>query len=66
MTIDSLYKTVFLFLIAIAGSICCKKDNAMPQQVGQIYPSYNISSEQPDKTGKSSNAVELAAKMKLG
>lgn len=31
-----------------------------------IYPSYNTSPKAPDATGMSSNAVELAAKMKLG
>lgn len=31
-----------------------------------IYPSYNISPKAPDATGMGSNAVELAAKMKLG
>lgn len=31
-----------------------------------LYPSYNTSPQAPDATGMSSNAVELAAKMKLG
>jgi len=31
-----------------------------------IYPTYNTSPKAPDATGMSSNAVELAAKMKLG
>lgn len=31
-----------------------------------IYPSYNTAPQSPDETGMSSNAVELAAKMKLG
>ncbi|MBL0739576.1 cellulase family glycosylhydrolase [Chryseolinea lacunae] len=31
-----------------------------------IYPSYNTSPKAPDATGMGSNAVELAAKMKLG
>lgn len=35
-------------------------------QVSLIYPSYNTSPQPPDATGMSSNAVELAAKMKLG
>jgi endoglucanase len=34
--------------------------------VPTIYPSYNTSPKEPDATGMSSNAVELAAKMKLG
>ncbi|MEO7991280.1 MAG: cellulase family glycosylhydrolase [Chryseolinea sp.] len=35
-------------------------------QMSQLYPSYNTSPKPPDATGMSSNAVELAAKMKLG
>ncbi len=35
-------------------------------QVSQIYPSYNTSPKTPDAAGMSSNAVDLAAKMKLG
>ncbi|MGS2765041.1 cellulase family glycosylhydrolase [Sinomicrobium sp. M5D2P9] len=35
-------------------------------QGSMIYPSYNTSPLPPDATGMSSNAVELAAKMKLG
>ena len=35
-------------------------------QASQIYPSYNTSPKAPDATGMSSNAVDLAAKMKLG
>lgn len=35
-------------------------------QVSQIYPSYNTSPQPPDASGMSSNAMELAAKMKLG
>lgn len=35
-------------------------------QGSTIYPSYNTSPLPPDATGMSSNAVELAAKMKLG
>jgi aryl-phospho-beta-D-glucosidase BglC (GH1 family) len=35
-------------------------------QYPTIYPSYNTSPKAPDATGMSSNAVELAAKMKLG
>lgn len=35
-------------------------------QVPQIYPSYNTSPQPPDATGMSSNAVELAARIKLG
>jgi aryl-phospho-beta-D-glucosidase BglC (GH1 family) len=31
-----------------------------------IYPSYNISPQSPDETGMSSDAVELATKIKLG
>lgn len=31
-----------------------------------LYPSYNTSPQPPDETGMSSNAVELAAKIKLG
>lgn len=34
--------------------------------VPSIYPSYNTSPQEPDMTGMSSNAVELASKMKLG
>jgi endoglucanase len=34
--------------------------------VPDIYPSYNTSPKAPDATGMSSNAVELAAKIKLG
>ncbi len=64
--IDYLYKISFVFLIAITGLTACEKEKSKPQQISQIYPSYNISPEQPDKTGMSSNAVELAAKMKLG
>ncbi|MBC9796623.1 glycoside hydrolase family 5 protein [Sinomicrobium weinanense] len=36
------------------------------EQGSMIYPSYNISPLPPDATGMSSNAAELAAKMKLG
>ncbi len=35
-------------------------------QGSMIYPSYNTSPLPPDATGMSSNAVELAGKMKLG
>ena len=35
-------------------------------QVSQLYPSYNTSPQPPDDSGMGSNAVELAAKMKLG
>lgn len=35
-------------------------------QAALIYPSYNTSPLAPDATGMGSNAVELAAKMKLG
>lgn len=31
-----------------------------------LYPNYNTSAKEPDASGMSSNAVELAAKMKLG
>ncbi len=34
--------------------------------VAHIYPSYNTSPKIPDSTGMSSNAVQLAAKIKLG
>ncbi len=34
--------------------------------VPSIYPSYNTSPKDPDASGMSSNAVELAAKIKLG
>ncbi len=34
--------------------------------VPSIYPSYNTSPKEPDATGMESNAVELAAKIKLG
>jgi endoglucanase len=35
-------------------------------QPSQLFPSYNTSPKPPDQTGMSTNAVELAAKMKLG
>ena len=35
-------------------------------QASVLYPSYNTSPKAPDQTGMSSNAVQLAAKMKLG
>lgn len=35
-------------------------------QVSQLYPSYNTFPKPPDATGMSSDAVELAAKIKLG
>jgi endoglucanase len=35
-------------------------------QKGNLYPNYNISPLAPDATGMSSNAVELAKKIKLG
>lgn len=35
-------------------------------QTRRIYPSYNVSPKPADATGMSSNAVQLAAKMKLG
>jgi endoglucanase len=35
-------------------------------QVSQLYPSYNTSPKPPDATGMNSNAVQLAAKIKLG
>lgn len=34
--------------------------------IAQNYPKYNVSPQNPDRTGMSDNAVELAAKMKLG
>jgi endoglucanase len=36
------------------------------QQAGNLYPSYNTSPIDPDETGMTSYAVELAAKIKLG
>ncbi|WPR76171.1 cellulase family glycosylhydrolase [Algoriphagus sp. NG3] len=35
-------------------------------QISSLYPSYNTSPLPPDASGMSSNAVELAAKMKMG
>jgi len=35
-------------------------------QTSNIYPNYNTSAKAPDATGMSSNAVQLAAKIKLG
>lgn len=35
-------------------------------QLATIYPSYNISPKAPDATGMSSNAAQLAAKIRLG
>jgi len=35
-------------------------------QLAQLYPSYNLSPIAPDATGMSSNAVQLAAKMRTG
>jgi aryl-phospho-beta-D-glucosidase BglC (GH1 family) len=43
-----------------------KVSQAYVLTVPSIYPSYNISPQSPDETGMSSNAVELAAKMKMG
>jgi endoglucanase len=36
------------------------------EQEGDLYPNYNTSPIDPDETGMASNAVELAAKIKLG
>jgi endoglucanase len=54
-----------------AATISITSENAQTvqvqvQQAGDIYPSYNTSPTEPDATGMSSNAVELAAKIKLG
>ncbi|MDQ0640989.1 endoglucanase [Pedobacter sp. W3I1] len=35
-------------------------------QIGNLYPTYNLSPKAPDATGMSSTAVQLAAKMHLG
>ncbi|WAC13505.1 glycoside hydrolase family 5 protein [Dyadobacter pollutisoli] len=66
MKIACLYKPALIFFVTITGLTACEKEKSEPQQLSQIYPSYNISPKQPDITGMSSNAVELAAKMKMG
>ncbi|MEO7579957.1 MAG: hypothetical protein ABIT83_20305, partial [Massilia sp.] len=37
-----------------------------PDPVPSLYPSYNVSPQPADLTGMTSNAVQLAAKLKLG
>ena len=48
------------FLIALLVVTGCHQENNV------IYPSYNVSPKAPDATGMGSNAVQLAAKFKLG
>ena len=62
---------VFEILIAILSIVSFKeKDNIAAQlsvsQPPTIYPPYNIKPKAPDRTGMGSNAVQLAAKFKLG
>lgn len=73
---------IILVFSATVFFTSCRKDNVAPiltnkgdndhatrssvAQKHAIYPSYNTSPKAPDATGMSSNAVELAAKMKLG
>lgn len=54
-----------------SGILTINADNGQARritvsQVSKLYPTYNTSPKPPDMTGMSSNAVELAAKMKLG
>jgi endoglucanase len=69
-----------LLVIGICSLLSCKKDvhSSSPQMNEEkslggeanarksTYPSYNTNPLPPDPTGMSSNAVQLAAKMKLG
>ncbi|MEO7212823.1 glycoside hydrolase family 5 protein [Mucilaginibacter sp.] len=73
--------TILLFAALCAASSCTKKEADLPAaEVSQsskesnqtlaakrgTYPSYNISPLPPDASGMPSNAVQLAASMKLG
>lgn len=50
-----------LFFIPLAG---CDKDELT--QISSLYPNYNTSPLPPDSKRMSSNAFQLAAKIKLG
>ncbi len=52
-------------VIKISADYASTVDIAVSQEI-QIYPNYNTSPIDPDATGMSSNAQELAAKIKLG
>lgn len=56
-----LYYIIVIVFILLAG---CDKDELT--QAASLYPNYNTSSLPADAKGMSSNAVELAAKIKLG
>jgi endoglucanase len=53
-------------LIAIISLMSLKKESKVAVPLTTIYPSYNTSPKAPDTSGMSSNAVQLAAKFKLG
>jgi len=57
-------------LLLIAFASCHRKTELASHQplvtVNGHYPSYNISPTKPDTSGMSSNAAQLAAKMKIG
>ena len=63
--------TIVGFLIAALFFTGYKKEDTVAPVLSvstsnRIYPSYNLSATAPDSTGMSSNAVQLAAKFKLG
>ena len=73
--------TKFLLVITMGAMVSCKKDQDLSQNsTGQdpattaaasrggksLYPSYNTNPLPPDASGMPSNAVQLAAKFKLG
>lgn len=73
-------KLTILLFIALFATISCKEKEAsspVAKQVSQsskgsnkstaeMYPNYNTNPLPPDPTGMSSNAVQLAAKIRLG
>jgi endoglucanase len=70
------YFIILALLIATLSFFSCKSQQVGTSQLtvsttnvsqtNHTYPSYNTSPKAPDATGMSSNAVQLAAKMKLG
>jgi endoglucanase len=56
-----------ILILLIAGLIPVVAQKKTKNKVQEsLYPSYNISPLSPDSSGMSSNAVQLAAKIKLG
>lgn len=63
MCIHKVFCTISIAAFLVCSGFSVKKEYPSKQPV---YPSYNVSPKAPDSTGMSSNAVQLAAKFRLG